>query len=117
MHGDHVIVFAQRTAANTAQFLHVTTYTEKETEMHAKRTDICAGLTRHPEDGQVALLIKLKEVRFVDGTNTELTLDGRDERGTLEEGTRQGLNRARKGSRFGKSRVETKNSNVFLSCI
>ena len=97
MHGHHVIVLAQRTTAHTTQLLHVTTNTEQETEVHAKRTDICAGLTRHPEDGEVALLIELEELGLVDGTNTELTLDGRDERGSLEERTGEGLNRAREG--------------------
>ena len=43
VHGDHVIVFAQRTTAHSPEFLHVPTDTKQETEMHAERTNVRAG--------------------------------------------------------------------------
>lgn len=90
--------------------------TKDKAEVYTERTDIRAGLTRHPEDSQIAFLIKLKELGLVDGTNTELTLDSGDEWWALEESTSQGLDSARESGSFGKGRMETKNSNVLLSC-
>lgn len=52
----------------------------------------------------------------MDGTNTKLTLDGRDERRSLEERTRQSLQRPRESSRVWECRVETKNTNILLTC-
>ena len=116
MHSDHVVVLAQSTTAHTTELLHVAAHTKDKTKVHAKRTNVGAGLTRHPEDTKVALLIELQELRLVDGTDTELTLDRRNERGTLEEGAGQGLDRAREGSGLGERGVKAEDGNVLLSC-
>lgn len=116
VHGDHVVVLAQRTAAHATELLHVASDAEQETEVDAERPDVGARLARHPEHSEVALLVEFQELGLVDRTHTELTLDGRDERGALEEGTSQGLDRAGKGGRVWQSRVQTKNGNVLLSC-
>jgi hypothetical protein len=80
------VLLAEVTGTNTTELLHVTTNTKEITEVNAESTDISTGLTRDPEDTEVALLIVLNELGLVDGTDTELTLDSRVERGTLEDG-------------------------------
>ena len=91
MHGDHIVVLAQGTASNSPEFLHVPADTQNETEMHAEGSNICSSLARDPENGKVAVLIELKELRFVDGTDSKLTFDSRNKRGSLKKGTSKGL--------------------------
>jgi len=83
--------------------------------MHAKRTNIRSSLARHPEDTEIALVIKLNKFRLVDCANTKLTLDGRDERGTLEQGSSEGLKSTGKCSGIGETSMKTKNTDVFLA--
>jgi len=59
--------------------------------VHTHGTHVGTGLASNPEDGQVAVVVKLDQLGLVDGTDTELTLDGRDQRRALEESTGQGL--------------------------
>lgn len=106
VHGDNVVVLREDTRADTAELLHVGTDTEEHTEMDTvslakccahfsaispKGTDVGSGLTLDGEDGKTPLLVKVEELVAVDGTDTELTLDGRDKRGALEEGAGEGL--------------------------
>lgn len=44
--------------------------------MDTESSNIGSGLTAHPEDTQVAVVVKLDDSAFVDGTDTKLTLDG-----------------------------------------
>jgi hypothetical protein len=44
--------------------------------MDTESTDIGSGLTAHPEDAQVAVVVELNDSAFVNGTDTKLTLDG-----------------------------------------
>jgi len=73
----------------------VTANTEKEAKVHAECPDVSTGLTRDPEHSEVALFIKLQQLRFMDGAYTELSFHSRDERRTLEEGSRKGLQSTR----------------------
>lgn len=57
--------------------------------MDAKRPNVRAGLAGDPENTEVAVIIELDKLGFVDGSDTELALDGRNQRRTLEQGTRQ----------------------------
>ena len=86
-----VVVLAHRTGPHTSQLLHVSSNAQKQTQVHAERTDVGSSLAADPEDTEVALVIELEQLDLVDGTDTELTLEGRDQRGTLEERTREGL--------------------------
>jgi len=77
-------------------------------------TDISTSLTRDPEDTKVALLIVLNELGLIDGTDTELTLDGRDKRRTLVASTSELLKSL--GDLLGLARtVETNDGNVLLT--
>lgn len=83
--GDHILGLVHSTGPHTAQLLHVGANTEEKTQVHAEGTDIGTSLAADPEHTELPLIVELIELRLVDGTDTELTLDGGDERGALEE--------------------------------
>ena len=58
--------------------------------MDTHGTHVSAGLARNPEDTHVALLVVVEHLGLVDGADTELLLDGGDQRRSLEDGTGQG---------------------------
>jgi hypothetical protein len=72
----------------------VGTDTQQQTQVNAKGTDVSTSLTADPEDTQVAVVVELVHLALVDSTDTELTLDGRDKRRTLEQSTGEGLKSA-----------------------
>lgn len=84
--------------------------------MNTESTDISTSLTADPENTEVTVIVKLVEVALVDGTDTELTLDGGDQGRTLEESTGEGLQSATELSlATGDLVVETDNANVLLT--
>jgi hypothetical protein len=101
---------------DTAELLHVGTNTEEKTKVHAEGTDVGSGFAADPEDTELPLVVKLVEVALVDGTDTKLTLDGRDQRRTLEKRTGEGLESARKLRLSARELVmEADDANVLLS--
>lgn len=94
---DQVIRLGHSTGAHTTELLHVSTNSEKETKMDAKGSDVGSGLAGHPEHGKVAVIVELhkllvqvnttrkakctylNELRLIDGSNSENTLDGRNQ--------------------------------------
>lgn len=104
------------TGAHTTQLLHVGTDTEQQTQVHTQGTDISTSLAADPENTEVAVVVELDELALVDGSDTELTLDGRDQGRALEQSTSQGLEGAGELSlATGQLVVEADDSNVFLS--
>ena len=94
----------------------MSTNAQKLTQVHTERTDVGTSLTADPEDTQVALVVKLVQVGLVDCADTELTLDGGDERRALEERAGEGLEGAGElGLAAWQFVVETDNANVLLS--
>jgi hypothetical protein len=73
----------------------VTANAEKEAEMYAECPDVSTGLTRDPKHSEVAFFIELQQFRFMNGAYTKLPFHSRDERRTLEEGSRKGLQSTR----------------------
>ena len=68
------------------------------------------------EKKPTSVVVEFNELALVDGPDTELTLDGGDQRGPLEEGTGQGFEGTRKlGLAAGDLVMEADNSNIFLS--
>jgi hypothetical protein len=101
---------------DTAELLHVGTNTEEKTKVHAEGTDVGSGFAADPEDTELPLVVKLVEVALVDGTDTKLTLNGRDQRRTLEKRTGEGLESARKLRLAARELVmEADDANVLLS--
>ncbi len=58
-------------------------------DVNALSSDVGTGLARNPEDTHISLLVVVEELALIDGTNTELLLDGRDQRRSLEDGADQ----------------------------
>jgi hypothetical protein len=94
----------------------VRTNTEQKTQVNAESTDVGTSLTADPENTKLPLIVEFVKLALVDGSDTELTLDGGDERGTLEESTSEGLECACKlGLATGQLVVQANNANVLLS--
>jgi hypothetical protein len=94
----------------------VGTDTEEKTKVDTEGTDVGTSLTADPEDTEVALIVELVVLALVNGTDTELTLDGRDQRGTLEERTSQGLKSTDElGLATGDLVVETNHADILLT--
>jgi hypothetical protein len=94
----------------------VATDTKEETKVDAKSTDISTSLAADPEDTEVAVIVKLNQLALVDRSDTELTLDGRNKRGALEQSTGESLESAGKLSlAAGQLVMETDDGNIFLS--
>lgn len=93
---DKVLGFVHGSTPHTAQLLHVGTDAEQKTQVHAESTDVGSGLAAHPEHAELPLIVKLVQLALVDGSNTELTLDSRNERRSLEKSSGEGLKSTRK---------------------
>jgi hypothetical protein len=93
---DQVLGLVHSSRPHTAQLLHVCADTEEKTEMHTQCTDVGSSFAAHPEHAQLPLVVELVQLALVNGTDTELTLDGRNERWSLEKSTGEGLEGARK---------------------
>jgi hypothetical protein len=52
--------------------------------MHTESSDVGAGFAADPEHAQMPVVVKLVELALVDGTDTKLSLDGRNKRWSLE---------------------------------
>lgn len=114
--GDELLGLVHGTGADTAQLLHVAADTEEETQVDAQGTDVGTGLAADPEDTQVAVVVELDELALVDGSDTELALDGGDQGRALEEGTGQGLEGAGElGLAAGELVVKADDGNVLLT--
>lgn len=113
---NHTLALAHGSRANTAKFLHVGADTEEKTQVDTESTDVGTSLTADPEDTEVALVVELVVLALVNGTDTELALDGRDKRGALEERTGQGLQSANElGLATGNLVVETDHTDILLT--
>jgi hypothetical protein len=94
----------------------VGTDTEQKTQVNAKSTDVGTSLAADPEDTKLPLIVEFVELALVNGTDTELALDGGDERGTLEERTGEGLEGACKLSlATGEFIVQADDADVLLT--
>jgi hypothetical protein len=116
MQRNQVLRLVHGTTPHAAKLLHVGADAEEETKMHAEGTDVGTGLTADPEDTEVTVIVKLDELALVNGTDTQLALDGRDERRALEQGTRELLQSLGElGLAAGDLVVEADDADVFLS--
>jgi hypothetical protein len=96
MQSDEVLGLVHGSTPHTAQLLHVSTDTEQKTQVHTESTDVRSGLAAHPEYTELPLIVKLVKLALVDGSDTELTLNGRNEGGSLEKSSGERLKSARK---------------------
>lgn len=84
--------------------------------MNTESPDVGTRLTSDPEDGKMALVVEFVVFGLVDGSNTELALDGRDQWRTLQESTRQEMQHANVSLLSARnSAMEADNCNILLS--
>jgi len=94
----------------------VSTNAKEKTKVNTEGTDVGTSLAADPENTEVTVIVELDKLALVDGSDTELTLDGRDQRRTLEESTSKGLEGAGElGLAAGDLVVKSDNANVLLS--
>lgn len=114
--GNEVLGLVHSTTAHTSELLHVGTNTKQQTQVHTQGSDIGTSLAAHPEDTQVAVIVKLNQLALVDGSDTQLSLDGGNQRRALEQGTGEGLEGAGELGLAARQLVmETDDGNVLLS--
>lgn len=95
--------------------MHVTADTEQQSEVDAEGTNIRSSFTADPEDTEVTIIVEFDQLGLVDGADTELTFDGRDERRPLEQSTGEGLECASEGLFTTDGSVKTDDANIFFS--
>jgi len=86
VHGDHGVVLLEGTGSHSAELLHVSAASEDVADMHAKGSHVGTSFAAEPEDTHIALHIVIEELALIDGSHTELLLDGGNQRGSLEDG-------------------------------
>jgi hypothetical protein len=113
---DQALGLIHGTTADTSKLLHVATDTEKKTQVDAEGSDISTGLAADPEDTEVSVVVELDKLALVNGSDTKLALDGRNQRGSLEERTGESLESAGElGLAAGQLIVKADDSHIFLS--
>jgi hypothetical protein len=113
---DEVLLLVHSTRSHTSKLLHVSADAEQQTEVDTESTDVGTGLARNPKDTELSLIVKLVKVALVDGSDTELSLDGRDERRALEQGTSEGLEGASELLlAAGELAVQSDDTNILLT--
>jgi hypothetical protein len=113
---DQALGLIHGSTADTSKLLHVATDTEKETQVNTEGSNISTSLAADPEDTEVSVVVELDELALVNGSDTKLTLDGRDQRGALEERTGKGLESAGElGLAAGQLVVKADDSHILLS--
>lgn len=113
---DQVLGLVHGTRSHSSQFLHVRSHAEEQAHVHTEGSDVRASLAADPKDTEMAVIVELDELRLVDGSDTKLTLDGRNQGGSLEEGAGEELEDASKLClAAGNLVVESHNRNVLLS--
>lgn len=113
---DEVLGLVHSTGSYSSQFLHVGSDTKEQSHVYTEGSDVGTSLTADPEDTEVAVIVELDELGLVDGSDTELSLDGRNQGRALEEGTSEELEDAGKLClATGNLVVESHDGNILLS--
>lgn len=113
---DEILGLVHGTRAYTTQLLHVGADAEQKSQVDTEGTDVGTSLAANPEDTEVAVVVELDKLGLVDGTDTQLTLDGRNQRRALEEGASELLEYTGKLClAAGNLVVESHNRDILLS--
>lgn len=117
MQGDHAVVLVHGSTAHATELLHVRANAKQETKVDTQSPNVRSCLTADPENTQMSVIVELKEFALVDGPNTELALNGGDQRRPLEKSTGQAFQSAAKLSLATRNLVvKTDHANILLSC-
>jgi hypothetical protein len=76
MKSDQVLGLVHGSRSDTSELLHVGTNTQQQAHMNAKGSDIGSSFTTDPEDTEMTIIVELDNFALVNGSNTELSLDG-----------------------------------------
>lgn len=113
---DQILGLVHSTRSYSSQLLHVCSHTEKKAHVDTEGSNICASLAANPEYAEVAVVVEFDQLRFVDGSDTELTLDGGNQGRSLEERSGKELEDASKLClAAGNFVVEPHDGNILLS--
>eukprot|EP00128_Syssomonas_multiformis_P013854 Colp12_sorted_trinity150504_noHs@23833 len=115
VHGAQVLLLRQDARAHAAQLLHVASGAREQTQVHAQRTDVGAGLAGHPEHAQVAGGVVLEHLGLVDRADAQLALHGRDERRALEQSSGEGVHGLVQLAGVLQGTVESHDTDVLLT--
>lgn len=84
--------------------------------MDTKRPNVSSRFAADPEDTKVTVIVELNKFALVDSPDTQLSLDSRNQRGPLEQGTRQRLEGLGKGCLAARDSVmEANDCHVFFA--
>ena len=72
--------------ANSSKLLHLATNAQLESEVNAQSPDVGSRLAVHPEDSQLVFRVILDQLALVNVPDSELPLDGGNQRGSLVAG-------------------------------
>jgi hypothetical protein len=104
------------TRPHSTQLLHVGTNAKKKPGVDAQGSDVRSRLARDAEDAEATVIVEFEELNVVDGSDTELALDCRNERRSLEESTRERLeDSCQLNFASGDLVVEADDTNVLLA--
>lgn len=93
------------------------TNAKEKTKVDTQSPNIGSCFAADPENTKVSVVVELKKLALVNGSDTKLALDGGDQRRPLEKCTSQRLQSASElGFATGNLVMETDNANIFLSC-
>lgn len=92
----------------------MTPNSKKKAEVNTKGTNVGTSFAADPEDSEVALVIELDQPGFINCPDSKLTLNSRDQRGTLKKGAGQSLECPSEGFLPPKARVESQHANIFF---
>jgi hypothetical protein len=85
--------------------------------MDTKGSDVRSCFAADPKDTEMPIIVEFVKLALVDGSNTELTLDSRDQWRSLEKRTGQRLEGSFELSLATRNFVmEADHANVFFSC-
>lgn len=83
--------------------------------MDAQGTNVSASLAADPENTHITVFVVFNKLGFIDGSNSKLFLDGRNEGRSLEAGTFERVKCLLELLDLVKRLMEFDNSNVLLT--
>jgi hypothetical protein len=94
----------------------VTANTQEETQVDTESSDVCTSFARDPENSQLPVVVEFQQLALVNGSDTQLSLDSRDERGSLEKGAGKSLERTRELCLAARELVvQSQDSHIFFT--
>jgi len=110
-----IIELGLNTRSGPSKLLHNSSSAEQQTQMNTQRSHIEAGLDAYPENGHLFLLIELDKLTIIDSTNTQISLDSGNDRRSLKDCAREGLESLLHTSHVVDGRVEAHDADVLFA--